>query len=66
MDVNPGDRAALCQGRMEPVQVEGSSPDYSIVHQCIKCGQRCRIKALPEDVPAVVILAERLGKSSIA
>ena len=38
VDINPGDRANPCGGLMKPVRAEGASPDYSIIHECIKCG----------------------------
>lgn len=38
VDVNPGDRLATCGGLMEPVRVEGTTPEYKIVHQCTVCG----------------------------
>ena len=40
VDVDPGDRAAVCAGMMEPIALEGASPEYAIVHRC----QRCRMK----------------------
>lgn len=38
VDVNPGDRAASCGGIMKPVGLEGTSPNYTIVHRCERCG----------------------------
>ncbi len=38
VDINPGDRAALCSGMMEPVALEGSTPKYLILHRCVSCG----------------------------
>lgn len=55
MDVNPGDRAASCEGLMEPAYVEGASPDYSIVHRCVRCGYEGRNKIAENDSPDVVI-----------
>lgn len=49
VDVNPGDRAASCGGMMEPARIEGSSPDYSLVHHCSVCGFEKRNKLSPED-----------------
>lgn len=37
VDVNPGDRAAFCGGLMEPTSIVGSSPNYSIIHRCLRC-----------------------------
>ena len=63
VDVSPGDRMALCRGLMRPIRIDGSSPDYTIIHQCVKCDHRSKIKALPEDMPAVVMFVEHVGKS---
>ncbi len=38
VDVNPGDRTAHCGGMMEPEALEGTSPDYRIIHHCLLCG----------------------------
>lgn len=39
VDENPGDRASLCGGVMEPISVRVSSGGrYRIVHQCARCG----------------------------
>ncbi len=54
VDVNPGDRAAACGGMMEPVAVEGSSPDYRIVQRCARCGIERRISLASEDDMGVV------------
>lgn len=49
VDVDPGDRAASCGGLMEPVVVEGASPDYVILHRCVSCGHEKRNKVSSED-----------------
>ena len=38
VDVKPGDRAAICGGMMEPTSLEGTTPNYRIIHVCQKCG----------------------------
>ncbi len=38
VDENPGDRASLCGGAMEPISVAVSGGTYRILHQCKKCG----------------------------
>jgi hypothetical protein len=55
VDVEPGDRAEACGGLMEPVRLEGSSPDYRIVHRCTRCGIERRILAAPGDAPAALL-----------
>lgn len=49
VDIHPGDRLEACGGMMEPVGLEGSSPDYTIVHTCARCGAVRRNAAAPED-----------------
>lgn len=49
VDVNPGDRAEDCGGMMEPVRVEGSSPSYTLLHRCVKCGREQRNMVSPHD-----------------
>jgi hypothetical protein len=49
VDITPGDRAADCGGMMEPVQLEGSSSAYRILHRCETCGGEKWNQAAPED-----------------
>ncbi len=49
VDVNPGDRAERCGGMMEPIALEGSSPEYRIVHRCTRCSLERRVSAAPDD-----------------
>lgn len=59
VDVNPGDRAEGCQGMMEPVRLEGSSPEYVIIHRCEACGHERKNIAAPEDNrEALIAVAE--------
>lgn len=58
VDVNPGDRAEQCGGMMKPITLEGSSPDYRIVHACVRCGATRRVGVAPkDDRDAFVLLA---------
>jgi hypothetical protein len=60
VDINPGDRAATCQGLMEPIRLEGSSPSYRIVNRCVKCGYEKRNDAsLKDDAVKLVALARK-------
>ena len=60
VDVNPGDRAELCLGMMEPIQLIGSTPHYRIVHKCNKCGfERVQNTADDDDANAIIMLAGR-------
>ena len=38
VDLNPGDRASLCGGAMEPKSVVVTSEEYRIQHKCAQCG----------------------------
>ena len=50
LDVNPGDRASECHGRLKPVKVETSPKrGFIIVHKCEKCGDIRRNKAAEDD-----------------
>ena len=49
VDVNPGDRAAVCGGMMEPVRLEGSVDDLTLIHRCGVCGHEKRNKVVPGD-----------------
>ncbi len=63
MDVQPGDRAELCGGMMEPSKLEGSSPDYHIVHVCKKCGFSRRNRVSGEDnAVSVIAIADRSAR----
>ena len=49
LDVNPGDRASECGGKMEPVRVEvDPKKGFVIVHRCTKCGELRRNRAAHE------------------
>ncbi len=62
VDEYPGDRAAACGGMMEPTRVEGTTPDYVLVHTCKDCGltRRNRIDDA-DDMSAVVALAAKIA-----
>jgi hypothetical protein len=60
VDKDPGDRAADCGGMMRPVSVEGSTPEYVILHECADCGFQRRNKVQDDDsVSAVLDLVVR-------
>lgn len=56
VDVNPGDRAELCRGLMEPVGALQKKGEYYIVHQCERCGFE-RQKKLQEGDDFEALLA---------
>lgn len=40
VDINPGDRAAICHGILEPIGIENAKKgQYKIVYKCNKCGE---------------------------
>ncbi len=49
MDVNPGDRQAVCLGLMEPIGVEVSKGKYVLTHKCTKCGFQKKNKTSESD-----------------
>jgi hypothetical protein len=60
VDNHPGDRAATCGGMMEPVGLEGSTPNYRIQHKCERCGKLVRVTASANDDPeALLALAQK-------
>ena len=49
LDINPGDRASDCGGKMMPVRVETAARrGFVIVHKCTKCGEIRRNRAAHE------------------
>ena len=49
VDVNPGDRAAVCGGMMRPIRVEFEKGEYVLVHHCERCSALRRNRVVPED-----------------
>jgi len=49
VDINPGDRQAICQGMMEPVDIELKEKEYIILHRCVQCGLEKKNKASKDD-----------------
>lgn len=60
VDIDPGDRRAACGGLMEPIAIEGTSPEYVIVHRCTVCGLERRNRMQPGDsADAIVAIAAK-------
>lgn len=59
VDVDPGDRAAACGGLMAPVALEGTSPDYVILHRCERCGFERRNKVQENDAEDALLSVAR-------
>ncbi|MFH1235337.1 MAG: RNHCP domain-containing protein [Parcubacteria group bacterium] len=49
VDVNPGDRRAICQGLMEPTGVELKGGEYNIFYCCVVCGFERKNKMSKDD-----------------
>jgi hypothetical protein len=49
VDINPGDRASLCQGMMKPIKVEMENGEYVLTYRCEKCSFIRRKKVEKED-----------------
>lgn len=50
VDVNPGDRAEGCHGKLKPVGLEiDSKKGYVIIFECEKCGKIRKNKAAKDD-----------------
>ena len=48
--MNPGDRASKCTGLMKPHSVVYErGGNFTIVHKCLKCGQKKSVKAAAND-----------------
>ena len=63
VDINPGDRAAICGGLMRPVGVEMLSEGYILTHRCEKCGAKKKNKAAPTDnFEAILNLTKGIAK----
>jgi ribosomal protein L37AE/L43A len=56
VDINPGDREAVCGGMMEPIGIKtvGGVP-RTITHQCIVCGKEKPNKISNGDNAEVII-----------
>lgn len=49
VDNNPGDRAAVCHGMMEPIAAAPMGEHFIITHKCVKCGKTIRQKSADND-----------------
>jgi uncharacterized CHY-type Zn-finger protein len=49
VDINPGDREALCLGMMKPIKLELEKNEHIITHECVICGYCKRNKLSNED-----------------
>jgi ribosomal protein L37AE/L43A len=49
VDINPGDRASPCQGRMTPTSAVYERGEFTITYCCRKCGAEKRVRAAAGD-----------------
>ena len=49
VDINPGDRAAECQGLMPPVILDSRKGGYRFLQRCLDCGHERWNKAQTQD-----------------
>ena len=56
VDNDPGDRASLCQGIMEPVSVwVRKGGEWAIIHRCRMCGTLSSNRIAADDNPALLM-----------
>lgn len=59
VDINPGDREAICGGLMKPNQIEQKGQEWIILHTCLSCGYQKKNKvAVEDDREAIIELAK--------
>ena len=49
VDIQPGDRAAICGGLMVPLRVEPFGEQWKILHRCLRCGYEKKNQTAPGD-----------------
>jgi hypothetical protein len=65
VDVNPGDRKAVCLGMMQPTAIEVKGDTYVLSHTCVTCGHVKRNKVTKyDDMDAVVSLTKKLNSNT--
>ena len=63
VDINPGDRAAGCEGMMEPIKIDFEKGKYIINHKCVKCGFKKRKGVEKRDeFDAVIAIVKKNAK----
>ncbi len=62
VDNVPGDRAAGCGGLLDPIEIQLSGGQISLVLKCRRCGANRRVRAHPDDaVPPSLSVADLPG-----
>jgi len=56
LDINPGDRASLCGGKMEPISVwVRKNGEWAIIHRCCDCGEISSNRIAADDNPTLLM-----------
>lgn len=65
-DINPGDRANRCRGKLKPIGINThTKKEYIIIYDCERCGERVRAKAIlsdengADDMDAIIELSSK-------
>lgn len=55
VDVNPGDRASVCQGMMQPYSFTMNKQEFVVIHKCVSCGFMGKNRLSLEDNMDVLV-----------
>jgi len=56
VDINPGDRASLCGGLMDPISVwVRKNGEWAIIHRCRTCGEIGSNRIAADDNPTLLM-----------
>ena len=56
VDINPGDRASLCGGQMDPISVwVRKNGEWAIIHRCRSCGEISSNRIAADDNPTLLM-----------
>ena len=63
VDINPGDRSAVCGGLMQPVGLDKKKSSFIIIHECLRCGMHKRNSADSRDnFQKLIALSSTVGE----
>ena len=58
VDINPGDRANDCKGKLKPIGIEKFKDSYKIIYRCEKCNQiHKNVMASDDDMDLIIKLS---------
>lgn len=56
LDINPGDRASICGGQMEPISVwVRKNGEWAVIHRCRSCGEISQNRIAADDNPTLLM-----------